>query len=139
MMQGNVILTSGKRRTAIARARLKQVKGRSGVIRINGVPIDKIEPRHSRIRMQEPLLLAKKFLTDNLDIKIRVMGGGDTSRAEAVRMAIARAIDKHLGLNEVREIFEQYDRTMMAGDSRRTESKKAGGPGARARFQKSYR
>ena len=85
------------------------------------------------------LLLAKQFLSDDLDIKIRVIGGGQASRADAVRMALARAIEKHLGLNEVKEIFEDYDRTMLVGDSRRTEAKKAGGRGARARFQKSYR
>ncbi len=134
----SIILTSGKRKTAIARARLKQTKGQ-GIIRVNGVPLDLVEPRYSRIRMQEPLLLAKQFLTDDLDIKIRVHGGGVTARAEAVRIAIARAIDKYLGLTEVKEIFENYDRTMLVGDSRRTEPKKAGGRGARARFQKSYR
>ncbi|MCY3412980.1 MAG: 30S ribosomal protein S9 [Candidatus Heimdallarchaeota archaeon] len=134
----DIILTSGKRRTAVARARLKQVKGK-GVIRVNGVPLELIEPYYARVRIEEPLMLVKKFVSDDLDIKIRVHGGGVSSRAEAARMALARAIDKHLGLNEVREIFEEYDRTMIVGDSRRTEPKKAGGSGARARFQKSYR
>lgn len=134
----DIILSSGKRRTAIARARLRQVKGQ-GIIRINGIPIDLVEPRYSRVRMQEPLLLSKQFLPDDIEIKVRVHGGGVNARAEAVRIAIARAIEKHLGLTEVKEIFENYDRTMLAGDSRRTEPKKAGGPGARARFQKSYR
>jgi small subunit ribosomal protein S9 len=39
----------------------------------------------------------------------------------------------------LRTVFIEYDRTMIVGDSRSKESKKFGGPGARAREQKSYR
>ena len=138
-MASKVTLSSGKRRTAIARARLMKSKSGNGIIRINGVPIEKIEPKISRIRMMEPFTLAGELIEDELDIKIRVQGGGVVSRAEAVRMAIARGLVKYTEREEMREIFEEYDRTMVAGDVRRTEDKKAGGKGARARFQKSYR
>ena len=40
---------------------------------------------------------------------------------------------------EIRDILIQYDRTLLVADPRRTEPKKFGGPGARARYQKSYR
>lgn len=40
---------------------------------------------------------------------------------------------------EIKEIFIQYDRTLLVADPRRCEPKKFGGPGARARYQKSYR
>jgi small subunit ribosomal protein S9 len=138
-MADKIILTSGKRRTAIARSRLKKSKSGKANIRINGVPIENITPEFSKIRMMEPLILAEKFIKDDMDFKIRVHGGGVVSQAEAVRMAIARALNEYLGKEEVRQIFEDYDRTMIAGDVRRTEPKKAGGRGARARFQKSYR
>ena len=138
-MADKIILTSGKRRTAIARSRLMKSKSGKANFRINGVPIELIKPDFSKIRMMEPLILAEKFIKDDMDIKIRVHGGGVVSQAEAVRMAIARALNEYLGNEEVREIFEDYDRTMIAGDVRRTEPKKAGGRGARARFQKSYR
>ncbi|MHA2090055.1 MAG: 30S ribosomal protein S9 [Candidatus Kariarchaeaceae archaeon] len=139
-MADKIILTSGKRRTAIARARfLKPKNNENAIIRINGVPIDKIEPKFARNRIMEPLILAKNHYNNELNVKIRVRGGGVVSRAEAVRIALARGILKYLGLNEVRQIFDDYDRTMISGDVRRTEAKKFGGPGARARFQKSYR
>lgn len=40
---------------------------------------------------------------------------------------------------ELKDILIQYDRTLLVGDPRRCEPKKFGGPGARARYQKSYR
>ena len=39
----------------------------------------------------------------------------------------------------IKDILIQYDRTLLVADPRRCESKKFGGPGARARYQKSYR
>jgi len=41
--------------------------------------------------------------------------------------------------NEIKEILVNYDRTLLVADPRRCEPKKFGGPGARARHQKSYR
>jgi small subunit ribosomal protein S9 len=60
-------------------------------------------------------------------------------QAEAARMAIARALLKWTKSSHLRRVFLAYDRTMIAGDPRRKEPKKFGGPGARARDQKSYR
>jgi small subunit ribosomal protein S9 len=54
-------------------------------------------------------------------------------------MAIARAIVEWTKSHEIKRIFTDYDRTMLAGDPRRTEPKKFGGPSARTRRQKSYR
>ena len=139
-MAKNIILSSGKRRTAIARARLMEVDNeKQAIIRVNGVPIDMIPNKFARLRMLEPIYLISEYYDNNLSIKIRVQGGGVSSRAEAVRMAIARGLNEYLNSTEVTEIFEEYDRTMISGDVRRTESKKFGGPGARARYQKSYR
>lgn len=138
-MADKIVLTSGKRRTAIARSRLMKSKSGKQKIRINGVPIELVTPEFSKIKMMEPLILAKEFIQEDIDLKIRVNGGGVVSQAEAVRMAIARALNEYLGKEEVKQLFEEYDRTMIAGDVRRTEPKKAGGRGARARFQKSYR
>ncbi|MHA2501303.1 MAG: 30S ribosomal protein S9 [Candidatus Kariarchaeaceae archaeon] len=136
----NVILSSGKRRTAIARARFMEVDSPDkAIIRINGTPVEQIENKFARLRMMEPIYLLSEYYQNNLSIKIRVQGGGVSSRAEAVRMAIARGLNQYLNSKEVTEILEGYDRTMISGDVRRTEAKKYGGPGARARFQKSYR
>ena len=130
-----VLLTSGKRKTAIARATIKPGKGR---IRINNVPLETLEPKIARDKIMEPLLQAGDA-RKQLDIRIKVSGGGFMGQAEAARMAIARALLKWTRSTHLRTVFTDYDRTMIAGDPRRKEPKKFGGPGARARDQKSYR
>jgi small subunit ribosomal protein S9 len=87
----------------------------------------------------EPLILAGDDIWKQLDIDIKVWGGGYMGQAEAARMAIANALLKWTKNPQLRAKFVEYDRTMVAGDPRRKEPKKFGGPGARARFQKSYR
>ena len=60
-------------------------------------------------------------------------------QAEATRMAIAKGLLKWTKEHQTSNYTKDYDRTMIAGDPRRSEPKKFGGPGARARDQKSYR
>ena len=66
-MADKIILTSGKRRTAIARSRLMKSKSGKENIRINVVPIELVKPEFSKIRMMEPLILAKDFIKDVVD------------------------------------------------------------------------
>jgi small subunit ribosomal protein S16e len=82
----------------------------------------------------------------NVDIRVRVTGGGHTSQVYAIRQAIAKAIvayyQKYVdeqSKNELKKALIAYDRTLLVADPRRSEPKKFGGPGARARYQKSYR
>lgn len=131
-----VLLTSGKRKTAIARATVKAGKGR---IRINNIPLEIVEPKIAREKIMEPLMHAGDEVWKQLDIDIKVSGGGFMGQAEATRTAIARALLKWTKSTHLRRVFSQYDRTLIAGDPRRREPKKFGGPGARARDQKSYR
>ncbi len=131
-----VLLTSGKRKTAIARATAKAGKGR---IRINNVPLEILEPKIAREKIMEPLMQAGDEIWKQLDIDIKVSGGGFMGQAEATRTAIARALLKSTKSAHIRRVFSEYDRTLIAGDPRRREPKKFGGPGARARDQKSYR
>jgi small subunit ribosomal protein S16e len=77
---------------------------------------------------------------------VRVSGGGHTSQIYAVRQAISKAIvayyQKYVdeyAKNQIKQTLAQYDRTLLVADNRRMEPKKFGGPGARARYQKSYR
>jgi len=130
-----VIHTSGKRKTAIARGTVKKGKGR---IRINKSPIELYSPELAKMKLQEPLILAGDIV-DNLDINIKVFGGGVMGQAEAARMVIAKGLVQWTQDIDLKEKYIQYDRTMLVGDPRRSESKKYGGPGARARKQKSYR
>ncbi|MEM3759963.1 MAG: 30S ribosomal protein S9 [Candidatus Bathyarchaeia archaeon] len=131
-----VLVVSGKRKTAIARAVVKPGMGR---IHINKTPIEIFEPEIAREKIMEPLIQAGNEIWKQLDIDIKVSGGGYMGQAEAARMAIANALLKWTKSAHLRTIFTEYDRTMVVGDPRRKEPKKFGGPGARARDQKSYR
>ena len=131
-----VLLTSGKRKTAIARATVRVGKGR---VRINNVPVEIFEPKIARDKIMEPLLQTDDKVWKQLDMDIKVLGGGFMGQAEAARIAIARALLKWTKSARLQTVFTDYDRTMIAGDSRRKEPKKVGGPGARAKDQKSYR
>lgn len=133
--QRKVVLASGKRKTAIARA---TIKPGTGIVRINGRGLEAIENKYIKMLIMEPLLLIGD-LRNKINIKVRVKGGGFSSQAQAVRAAIARAIVKYFDDPEIEKLFKNYDKYLLVEDPRRKEMKKYGGPGARARFQKSYR
>jgi small subunit ribosomal protein S9 len=131
-----VLVVSGKRKTAMARAVVKPGIGR---VRINRTAIEIFEPEIAREKIMEPLIQAGDDVWKQLDMDIKVSGGGYMGQAEAARMAIANALLKWTKSAHLRTVFVEYDRTMIAGDFRRKEPKKFGGPGARAKDQKSYR
>ncbi|MDD3753909.1 MAG: 30S ribosomal protein S9 [Methanobacterium sp.] len=130
-----VIHTSGKRKTAIARGKFRKGKGR---VRINKKPVELYNPELARFKLKEPLTLAGDLI-NQLDIDVKVIGGGIMGQAEAARMVIAKGLVQWTGDMELKEKFSQHDRTMLVGDPRRSEPKKFGGQGARSRRQKSYR
>ena len=130
-----VVHTSGKRKTAIARGTVREGTGK---VRINKVPLELYSPELARLKLTEPLRLAGD-VADTVDISIRVNGGGVMGQAEAARMVIAKGLVQWYQDMDLKEKFTHYDRTMLVGDPRRSEPKKYGGPGARARKQKSYR
>ena len=129
------VLATGKRKTSKARVVVSEGKGR---IRVNSVPIHLIEPFMAREKILEPFMLATDY-KDKVDISINTNGGGVMSQAEEARMGIAQGLVKYTKSKRLRSKYIEYDRTMLAGDARRKESKKFGGPGARRRKQKSYR
>jgi len=131
-----IVQTSGKRKTAVARATVKAGKGR---VRVNNVPVEVFEPQIARDKILEPLRLAGDNVWKQLDIDIRVSGGGFMGQADASRTAVARALLRWTKSSHLQTLFTEYDRTLIAGDPRRREPKKPGGPGARAKDQKSYR
>ncbi|WP_456366379.1 30S ribosomal protein S9 [Thermococcus sp.] len=133
-----VIQTSGKRKTAIARATIREGKGR---VRINHRPVELIEPEIARFTIMEPLILAGEGVVGKVDVDVKVNGGGFMGQAEAARVAIARALIEWTNDVNLKEKFMKYDRTMLVGDSRRTEPHKPNRStkGPRAKRQKSYR
>jgi small subunit ribosomal protein S9 len=131
-----IVTISGKRKTAIAKATVRAGRGR---IRVNNVPLEIFEPQVARLKIMEPLLHVEDELRNQVDLNVKVSGGGFMGQAEAARMAIARGLVKWTKSKHLQSAFTEYDRTMLAGDPRRKEPKKFGGPGARAKRQKSYR
>ncbi|OAL27922.1 40S ribosomal protein S16 [Fonsecaea multimorphosa] len=97
-------------------------------------------------QVYEPLLIVGLDKFADVDIRVRVTGGGHTSQIYAIRQAISKSIvayyqkfvDEYTK-NQLKQALVQYDRTLLVADNRRCEPKKFGGPGARARYQKSYR
>jgi len=132
----NIIIASGKRKTATAKASLWPG---NGVVRVNSIPIDFIEPKMSRLKLKEPLILAGDIV-NKVNIDVDVIGGGVTSQAEAARLAIAKSLVDFTKNDKLKEIFLTYDRTLLVADVRRKEPAKPNRHGqARSKVQKSYR
>ena len=134
--------SSGKRKTAIARASVKKGKGR---VRVNGSPIEIMQPDMARMKAMEPLAIADAMnrLT-KVDINISVEGGGTMGQVDAIRTAIARGLvfwnDGAAGEDdELRDEYLRFDRSLLVNDPRRKEPKHQMGRGARKKKQKSYR
>jgi small subunit ribosomal protein S9 len=128
------ILASGKRKTSIAKAALREGTGK---IRINHVSVDLYEPELYKMRIQEPLLLASEVIS-KVDIDVIVKGGGCMSRSDAIRLAIARALSEYS--SKLKQVFLNYDRQLIVADVRFKEQHKPNRHGsARAKKQKSYR
>jgi small subunit ribosomal protein S9 len=130
-----VMIISGKRKTAVAKAVLRSGAGK---ITFNNYPLNLVNPETARMKLMEPLLVAGEK-AKNIDIKIKAQGGGVISQAEAARIAIARGLIRWTKSAQLKRALRNQDRAMLAGDPRRAESKKFGGPSARTRKQKSYR
>jgi small subunit ribosomal protein S9 len=130
-----IVNTSGKRKTAIARATVRNGKGR---VRINKVPVELVSPEIAKLKIMEPLILARE-MTEAVDIEVNVTGGGFMGQADAVRTAIARGMVQYFGDEDLKQRYIHYDRTLLVNDFRRHLPKKPLGRGARKKRQKSYR
>lgn len=117
-----------------------------GLMKLNGAPLDLLEPEGLRVKVFEPLLILGQERFADIDIRLRVKGGGYTAQIYAIRQAIAKGLVAYYQKfvdeatkKEIKDALLAYDRTLLVADPRRCEPKKFGGRGARARFQKSYR
>jgi small subunit ribosomal protein S9 len=127
--------TSGKRKTAVARA---SVKTGTGKVRINSKPLEIYTPELAKMKIMEPLMLAPDRAA-KVDIDVLVEGGGVIGQAEAVRTAIAKGLVEFFNDEELERTYKSIDRTLMVSDPRRKLPKKPLGRGARKKRQKSYR
>ena len=134
--------SSGKRKTAIARASVKAGKGR---VRVNSEPIEILQPALARRKAMEPLVIADAMnRLSKVDINLTTTGGGIMGQTDAIRTAIARGLVHYKGGaegidEELRDEFLRFDRSLLVNDPRRKEPKHQLGRGARRKKQKSYR
>jgi len=132
-----IVVATGKRKTAVARARVKPGLGR---VIINDVPLDLWQPEYARIKIREPLLLVNE-LSQKVDIRVNVRSGGISSQADAIRQAIAKGMVEFFNDEKLKKIYLDYDRNLLVYDSRRTEPHKPSRSrkGARRHKQRSKR
>jgi len=133
----------GKKKTATAVAFIRNGRG---AIKINSQPIKLIRPEILRFKIYEPILVVGEEYFRDINMRCRVSGGGHTSQVYALRQAMAKALVAYYAKYkdaasalELKKMYTAYDRSLLIADPRRTEAKKFGGRGARARRQKSYR
>lgn len=130
------IMVGGKRKTAIAKARISEGSGR---VFINKIPYSNLD-FFKKLIIQEPIEITKKVLGNfNFDIAVNVTGGGSESQIEVSRLAIARALVKFTKSEELKRAFTKYDKNLLVADTRRKEAYKPGDSKARKKRQKSFR
>jgi len=126
-----VINATGRRKTAIARVYLKEGTGQ---VTVNKRDVKEYFPT-SVLQYTVKQAFEITQTENKFDINVNLDGGGYKGQAEALRMAIARALVK---LNpEFRKALK--DKGLLRRDPRMVERKKPGQPGARRRFQFSKR
>jgi len=130
------IITSGKRKTAVARAVTTEGYGK---ITINGKPYETLQ-LFDRLKIEEPIRIAKNILKKiDFNISVKARGGGEKGQIEAARIAISRAIIAFTENKDVEKAFLDYDRNLLVADVRRKEAYKPGDSKARRKRQTSYR
>ena len=84
------LVASGKRKSAIAKALIKEGTGK---VTVNKIPYENLSSRFHVLMLREPIDIAKKILGDfKFDIAITVRGGGVEGRIDASRLALASPI-----------------------------------------------
>jgi small subunit ribosomal protein S16e len=138
-----LVRTFGKKKNAVA---LAVVTDGHGMIKVNGKPLHLVQPEPLRMKLYEPILLLGGSYFKDVNMRVRVKGGGSSAQIYAIRQSIAKGLiafyEKYVDeqkKRELKDILLQYDRTLLVADPRRAEPKKFGGKGARARYQKSFR
>jgi len=130
------IITSGKRKTSVARAVLTEGNGK---IKINKKDYKTLQI-FDRFKIEEPLRIGENILGKiNFDVSINVRGGGEKGQIDAARVALARAMVKFSNSKELNLAFLDYDRNLLVADVRRKEMYKPGDSKARKKRQSSKR
>lgn len=145
-MEATAITTRGNKKNSVAVCKVANT-GKFEV-RINKIPLD-IHPDTLMIsKFQEVLQVIPEQIYRELDFEIttNLKNGGSVGRIYSARQAFCKSIISYLAVHndeyirqEVKNAILKFDRFALVADTRVKEAKKYGGPGARARYQKSYR
>lgn len=136
--KSKIFFATGKRRKAVARARVSPGSGR---VLINSTPLSIWADEPRRLWVREPLIIADD-VAGGIDIEVNTRGGGSIGQAEAARMAIARGILIFTRDKRLRQKMIEYDRNLLVYDPRRNEPHHGGGAsrrGSRRHKQRSKR
>ena len=131
MSEAGVISATGRRKSAVARVRMKPG---SGQLLINGRPMTEYFPREVlHMRIQNPFEVSAN--EGRWDVIATIHGGGVSGQADALRHGISRALEK--ADENLRGALKRHG--LLTRDARKKERKKYGQKGARARYQFSKR
>ena len=130
------IITSGKRKRAVARAVLTEGNGNILINKKNYLTLQPFD----KLKIEEPLRIAEHILgKKNFNVAINIRGGGEKGQIDAARLALARAILEFSKSKELEKAFSDYDWSLLVADVRRKEAYKPGDSKARRKRQKSFR
>ena len=135
MVKKKFVLSVGKRKIAVARAKIEPGNGK---VWINSKPLELWGTEFLRLMIKEPLLLAGDY-AKKVDIYVNVKSGGLAGQAEAIRQAIAKGLVEFFGDEKLRQKFLQYDRNLLVRDPRMNEPHYSSGRGASKRGSRRHK
>lgn len=143
MLHEQKVISLGKKKKTVATCTATRS---SFSIRVNHVPYDMLQNKLLKSKLKEIILVVGYVAIADISFDITCESNSPTASVYAVRQSFARSIiafyKKHFDEAKAMEFMRKlvaHDKSTLVTDSRRTEPKKFGGPGARARYQKSYR
>ncbi len=131
MEQANTFYATGKRKDSVAKVWIKPGTGQ--VVVNNRALEDYFDVRVNQDILKAPLTLTNN--QDQFDVRVTVMGGGQSGQAGAVRLGVSKALV--IADPDLRGVLKNAG--FLTRDSRQKERKKYGQKGARASFQFSKR
>ncbi|MDO8623532.1 MAG: 30S ribosomal protein S9 [archaeon] len=131
-----IIIASGKRKRAVARAVLNEGNGE---VTINGINYKNLQI-FDKLKIEEPIRIYENmFGKKNFNLKVTIRGGGEKGQIESARLSIARALVIFSKSNELKKAYLDYDKHLLVADVRRKETYKPGDSKARKKRQSSKR
>ena len=135
-METKFVVVSGKRKSAVARVKIKEGRGK---IFYNGLSYNDLRYLH-RLALTEPMRICESVIGNfNFDADIKTFGGGKEGQIQAARLGLAKALVKTTNSADLRKALLAYDKHLLVADIRRKEAYKPDDSKARAKRQTSYR